>query len=142
VNVYFSANHRNINNDLNTYREIIRTIQLSNLELVNNWIEVVGNETPPYENSLKWVDVCHDARVGIDAADIIVAEASGASSFGSGFEVGCALSMNKQIILLISADKINDSYAGGLDRQAVIIIEYEQSTLSSQLFEALKKVMK
>jgi nucleoside 2-deoxyribosyltransferase len=140
MNVYFSANHRDIQKDIENYRAILDTVRSQGFVIANNWIEAVGDRMPPYESATDWTNVCTDARSGLDDADIVIAEASGPSSFGSGLEVGYAIAKKKKVILFVAADRVNDCYAMGLDRGEALIVVYTKQTLVSAVEAALRVV--
>jgi|GEM_PF-5792632 len=140
MKVYFSANHRNLERDLPLYRAIIDAIHSEGHTLVNGWVETANNKWSPEFKSDDWVSVCIQARCGVEDADVVLAEASGETGFGVGFEVACALSKGKKVYILIQKSEINNSYAYGLDRHEVKVEEYEPQKVRAVVRRILGEV--
>jgi len=137
MKIYFSANHRYLERDLALYREIIGVIQREGHVLVNNWVETANNRWPQEMQYYDWASVCIAARGGIDDADVLLAEASGETGFGVGFETAYALSKGKKIGILIRKTEMDNSYTSGLDRKEIYVCGYERTVLADVLRETL-----
>lgn len=124
MKIYFSANHRNIERDIKAYRQILDAIRSEGHILVNNWVEVASKIWPLQQKDFDWTKVCIESRVGIDDADMVIAEASGQTGFGVGYEVAYALAKSKRVAILIKKSEVSNSYASGLDQSEVTIHEY------------------
>jgi nucleoside 2-deoxyribosyltransferase len=125
--VYFSANHRNIEEEVEDYRAIIDAIQRLGHVVADNWVE------PAYHNiegEKDWTAICMAATAGIEDADILIAEVTGQSGFGVGFEVASAIKSRKPVLLLVREGKSWDSYASGLDRSIVRCLEYGPQSIN------------
>src|SRR6185503_3093267 len=126
--VYFSASHRNIKDEVKDYRDIVGAIKKLGHIVVDNWVEAAYHKAEAVEER-DWTAICMAAAAGLEDADIIIAEVTGESSFGVGFEVASALRSGKSVLLLVKKGKMWDSYASGLDRGSVRCWEYDRQSI-------------
>ena len=143
MKVYFSANHRYLERDLGLYREILSAIRCEGHVLVNSWVEAVKYKWPEQKEYYDWATVCIESKIGLDDADMLVVEASGESGFGVGFEVAYGLSVGKKIMILLQSDKVNDSYASGLERHSGLSIhEYDRNKAEPEVRKLMCSIEK
>lgn len=129
MNVYFSANARNIELSIEEYRLIIDAIREMGCAVVNNWTETATFRGNRSLEKVRWQEICREAKTGIEDASVIVAEVSGQSVFGVGYEVGLALGQNKRVLALVHKDQINNSYICGIIHPSLHVATYDLSTL-------------
>jgi hypothetical protein len=109
---------------------------------VNNWVEVANHVWPKRSQDYDWASVCAQATAGIDDADLVLAEASGETGFGVGFEVASALSKGKKVVILIQRGQVSDSYASGLNRSDLLIYEYDPANIVVDLQGLVRSIEK
>lgn len=140
MNIYFSANHRNIERTISLYAQITKVIQTHGHVLVNDWQEAALSKWPKQRSYSDWTSICIEARSGVEAADLIIAEATGESGFGVGFEVATALALKKPILILVKNGEGTNSYASGLDRAKVSYKEYKPGDLTRAILAFIENV--
>lgn len=140
MKVYFSANHRNIKQDKAIYDLIVNTIREEGHILVNNWIEAAWFTDMAADSEKRdWVAICNEAAVGIEDADVVIAEASGLSGFGVGYEAARAVSGGKPTLILLEGKRESVSYAVGLRDPLIRVEGYEIASVSKRVRESLRK---
>jgi hypothetical protein len=138
--VYFSANARNISNDIKTYREIVACVQRYGGIMVYNWIESAAHRGAlPVNNTEWWESMPSDARAGINDADVLIAETSGQSSLGVGIEVSQALRLGKPVLALVVEGEKGSSYIRGVNDKLLSVAYYNAQTLPIMINDFLVK---
>src|SRR6266567_95137 len=104
--------------DIETLRRIIQMIHERGHSLTKNWIEpqyfrhISPNSRPA---RLEWDVICRQQSKLIGSADIVIAEASGYSSFGVGHQVALAQVMKKPVLLLTKWTPPHGAYIDGMN---------------------------
>jgi hypothetical protein len=138
VIVYFSANHRSIARDKEIYDLIVKAINEQGCVLVNNWVEPAWYISQESEDEQRdWQSICSLARQGIDDADVVIAEASGLSGFGVGYEAGYATAKGKPTLILLHQDMVSVSYAAGLVGELIIVENYTRQSVKKKVQDFL-----
>ena len=141
MKVYFSANHRDIKRDKKVYDRILHAVRSNGHVLINNWVEAAWfiNQTV-HNDKRDWNSFCQVAEKGIQDADVVIVEASGASSFGAGYQAALAVMNEKPTLFLIAHDKKEISYASGLAGPNILVEEYDESTVEACVSDYLRGV--
>jgi nucleoside 2-deoxyribosyltransferase len=143
--LYFSASSRSIDKDIEVYRRILHKLYELEHVLVNDWIEVAYHRAGRFVDSnngqVGWniVDIVRNAEVGIEQAEAVIAEVSGGSTFGVGFEVSHALRSKKPVLCLIKEEEQKNSYAAGLKSDLLTIKFYNEKNLDTIVEQFIKE---
>lgn len=128
--IYFSASARTIQQDITVYRKIIASVRKLGHSMLSDWTEITWlqesqNDT---KGGLDWFDTAlvEDAKIGIEKAELIIAEVTGGSSFGVGYEVATALRLKKPVLILIDKSRTAKSYATGIDDKLATVKFYKR----------------
>ncbi len=137
--VYFSGSARDIKKKAPIYLDLLDTIQSMGGIMTNSWVQgALLREGLPQD--LEWWErICSEAEKGIEDADVLIVEGSGASAFGVGYEVSYALSTGKPSLLLIAQDEETDSYAYGVRHPKLETYIYTRKSLRVAVERFLKK---
>lgn len=128
--VYFSASARNLKQDLPLYKKIVSIVYALGHTLARDWVEPASFRVERDEAFYDIQSLVRDAQAGVESAEIMIAEVSGGSAFGVGFEVAMALQRRKPVLLLIHKKTYNLSYASGLIYNDLITISrYDDSNI-------------
>jgi hypothetical protein len=126
--VYFSANARNIEQDIETYRTIIRAVMAEGGIMAQNWTEAAAAVKGLPDDPEWWRGMCEDAQEAIKDADRVIVEATGSSTLGVGFELARALADDKPTLALVKHG-ISGSYVSGLRHEKLKVAVYEENDL-------------
>jgi len=142
--IYLSANARNIEHDIKTYRFIRDIIYRLGHNLVGDWTEtaLLREQNATNKGQLEgvdWKNMVQDAETSLQSAELLIAEASGASTFGVGYQVGLAINSRKPILLLVEESSAHISYATGLENDFIICKIYNSSNLEKILDNFIKE---
>lgn len=136
--VLFSASARNIHNDIELYRRIINIIRSNGHSISHDWIETAWLMTQRSENTVKDMhSIVVEANAGIEAAEVIIVEASDVSTFGVGYETSLALQRGKPVLALVREDAAARSYVAALGHDLLTVKEYSLDTLDEIVEEFL-----
>lgn len=128
--VYFSANARDINNDIKSYRSIVACVQRYGGIMVHNWIEIAAHRGKMPVNDMEWWDgMPSEAIVGVRDADVFVVEATGQGSLGVGFEMAMALIWDKPVLALVNKEFEGGSYVQGIRHPHLSVYYYDRHNL-------------
>lgn len=128
--VYFSASARNLEDRIKTYRTIINKIHSLGHTLANEWVEPAAHREARGGVFSDIKAIVRDAQAGIESAEVVIAEVSGGSAFGVGYEVAMALQRKKPVLLLIHKNVFSSSYASGLVSDDITLRPYVEPNLS------------
>jgi hypothetical protein len=134
--VYFSATGRNIKEDIATYKRIIHAVREADHNVSNDWTEnALLREPNSYTNMPALVS---DSIKAIENAELLIAEASGVSTLGVGYEIALALHHKKPTLILVREDMEGISYAVGLKDDLITPRTYNDETLEKIVTDFLK----
>lgn len=129
--VYFSASARDMKANIGTYRVIIGAAQEAGCIIANDWTEMANYRSSLPHDFDWWIDMCERSRLCIHDADIIMAESSGISTFGVGYEIATALQSGKHVLALVRKDQVGASYTLGLKHPKLTAAIYTPETLAT-----------
>jgi hypothetical protein len=144
VIIYFSGSARNIQEDIDVYRRILGEIRALGHVVARDWVEttwIQHNRKKQRSHSLDWIDwhIVKEAEEAIEAAELVIAEASDTSSFGVGYEVAFALQRKKPTLLLVRKDLAERSYATGIKNDLATYKKYDDKTLEKVVETFIKE---
>lgn len=131
--IYFSASARSLKRDIKVYRKILTYARSLGHTFTNDWVETSWQQfmrTGSFDGMIK--NIVHSADLGLRSSEVVIAEVSGASSFGVGYEVSRAIQERKPILMLVSKNEASNSYAFGVQNELVSLKIYDSD-------EALRK---
>lgn len=143
--VYFSASSRNITNDIKVYRQILSRIYALEHVIASDWVEVAVHRAGRFgvdDGHVGWNirDIVRNAEAGIERAEVVICEASGASAFGVGFEMAMALRNKKPVLCLIREESSEDTYAVGISKSDLLTVKmYNEQNLDRIVEQFLKE---
>lgn len=135
--VYFSGSARDVKRNIEMYRLIVGSIQEAGGVTVNNWLEVAnmrGGTSFDFDVT-RWREICGEAQTGLSDANLHIAEVTGSSTFGVGYEVALALSMNKPVLALLRAGSLRSSYITGIQHPQLKVEEYDSEDVTQKVKE-------
>lgn len=139
--IYFSASARSLRKDIKRYRKILAKARELGHTFTNDWVETSWQHVArgdSYEGKIK--GIVHSADLGLRSAEVVIAEVSGVSSFGVGYEVSRAMQERKPILLLATKVDALSSYANGIESDLVSFKVYDSDlTLEKYIEEFLKE---
>jgi hypothetical protein len=124
--IYFSASARSLKKDIKRYRRILTIARSLGHTFTNDWVETAWQQVArsgTYEGIIK--GIVHSADLGLRSAEVVIAEVSGVSSFGVGYEVSRAMQERKPILLLATKEDSPNSYASGIENDLVTFKVYD-----------------
>lgn len=140
MTVYFSGSARDIKKKESIYLDLLDSVQSMGGIMTNSWVQgALLREGLPQDIEW-WERISSEAEKGIEDADVLIAEGSGASALGVGYELAYALSAGKPSLLLIAQGEETDSYAYGLRRQGLETYVYTRESLRSGVESFLGKI--
>lgn len=128
--VCFSGNSRNINQDIEVYRSITNAINETGAVIAKNWIEAAVHLARFPSDELWWKEMCADVQESIEDADVMIAEVSGRSTFGVGYEMALALKADKYVLALVKEGEYG-SYVRGLTHPKLTVAYYRSDNVSA-----------
>lgn len=136
--VYFSASARELKEKLPLYRKIIDIIYSLGHTIALEWVEPAGYRIARGEVFGDLKSIVRDAQAGIESAETVIAEVSGGSAFGVGYEVALALQRRKPVLLLVDEARLQDSYATGLINKFITLKAYNDRNLEKIIEDFIK----
>lgn len=137
--VYFSASSRNIKKDIVIYKRIMHAIRSAGHAVSNDWTENALIASTEDFTSSRMHEVVADASKSIETSEVMVAEVSGGSTFGVGYEVSLALQHKKPVLLLVRESMRGSSYATGLKNELIMYCAYNDTTLEKYIADFLSE---
>jgi hypothetical protein len=138
--VYFSATSRNIKEDIDTYRKIIETVHKLEHTVTHSWVEAAWHRAERDGKSFGDIEgVVKDTLMGIESAEIVIAEASDVSTFGVGFEVARALYRRKPVLVLVKPQSLANSYVTGIHDDLLTLKKYDKHNISKIIEDFIKE---
>lgn len=140
--VHLIAHLETAHSEVETLRRIMNVVYGRGHSLSENWIE------PQYyrhanlaarENKPEWDIICREAAEKIKNSDVLIAEASGYSSFGVGYQVSIGQHCKKPILLLTKYTPPYGAYIDGLNYGTMTRQEYNDKNLEIKVDEFLKR---
>lgn len=131
--VHFSGSSRSIGKDIFLYRKIITAIRSSGHAISHDWIETAWLMKQGKGRDAKGWDlhtILLEVEAGIEAAEVAIVEATGASTLGVGYELALSLQRKKPTLILIDERYSKDSYAIALKHDLLIIKTYNSFNLT------------
>lgn len=138
MNVYFSANARDIRSSIGKYRLIIKAVQTSGGMVVNNWTEVAAFRGHMNLDKIKWQELYRETQMGIDNADVVIAEVSGCNAFGVGYEVSTALNRGKPVLALVEKSQAATSYISGIEHPQLSLASYDAQDIAKFVIDFME----
>jgi hypothetical protein len=135
--VYFSANARDIEQDITIYRTIIGAVKGEGGIMAQDWTEAMAALKDFPEDAEWWRSMCEDAQEALKDADKVIVEATGSSTFGVGLELARALENKKPTLALVKRG-MKKSYVNGLHHDLLTVVEYEEPELTSVVRKFLR----
>jgi hypothetical protein len=126
--VYFSANARDIEQDIEIYRKIIDAVRAEGGIMAQNWIEAAAAMKNFPDDAEWWRSMCEDVQEALNDSDRMIIEATGSSTLGVGFELAQALANKKPTLALVRRNT-KGSYVGGLRHPSLEVLEYDDNNL-------------
>lgn len=136
--VYFAGNARNIKEDVETYRAIIRAVQEVGGIMTHNWVETALLKGITPREADWWCEMQAEIQTAILDADCIIVEVSATSTLGVGFELASALHAGKPTLALVKAGAENISYISGVNHPLLFTRSYSSKTLGLEVKKFLK----
>lgn len=141
INVHLLASKRNVLNNIDMLRSMVKIIEKRGHKVIDNWIEVtydirVKNAKPV--DSVDWSKIYKDNLENIAKADVIIAEAS-YDTFGVGYQIAVAVQQKKPTLLLRHESVDADSFAVGIVDSWVKREVYNDETLESIIDKFLQE---
>lgn len=133
--IYFSANARNIETDVELYRQILQIIRAQGHLVAHDWVEnalLRVAKDPDKMLRMDWPLVVREVEAGIESAELVIAEASEQSAFAVGYEVSLALLKRKPVLALVrSSEGATASYVSGIQNELLTVREYDGTNLEA-----------
>lgn len=136
MNIYFSCSITGGRNEEKVYQQIVRALQdwghevptaiLSSSEVME--LEKVVDPRETYERDMRW----------LNQADAVVAEVS-TPSHGVGYEIACALQMEKPVLCCYQAGKRVSKILTGNSNKTLTLAEYHSVP---EMIEVLEKFLR
>jgi len=137
--IYFSASARNLEADLPNYKRIVSIIHSLGHTVSHDWIEPARLRMKRDGYNFGNLDVVvRDAEAAIESAEVLIAEATGGSTFGVGYEVALALSKRKPVLVLLNKHSKRDSYAIGITNSLLTTKNYDAGNLEKCVEDFIK----
>lgn len=130
--VHFSASSRNIEEDIHLYRKIITAVRVAGHAISHDWVETAWLMTQGKGRDAEGWDlhtIALEVESGIEAAEVVIIEATGVSTLGVGYELALALQRKKPTLVLIDEKRPNESYAIALRHDFLTIKTYNEANL-------------
>ena len=83
--------------------------------------------------------MCADVQESIEDADVMIAEVSGTSTFGVGYEVASALKANKNVLALVKEGE-RTSYVRGLTHPKLTVMHYRPDNVAALVSDFLNGI--
>lgn len=134
MKAYFIASGTNLDEDIDTYRKIISSLDKLGVKLTRNWLESAykrSKSRPKQEIDIEvtWKDKYRKNIEAISRADIIIAEIS-RKSFLVGFLVATSLQMKKPILLLSTHDEVESAIGASRSEEIIKFVKYTPDHLN------------
>ena len=128
--IYFSASARDLRHNLAAYKRIINTVYSLGHTVAHNWIESARIRMEREEYSFKDIDqIVKDAEAAIESSEVLIADATGGSAFGVGYEVAMALNKRKPVLVLLNKDSTQGAYSIGISNDLLRVKRYDANNL-------------
>lgn len=133
MNIYFSANARDMESSIDKYRLIIKAVRESGNTVIHDWTEVAVFRGHMVLDKIRWQELFREAQMGIDNAALVIAEVSGRNVFGVGYEVSSALNKGKPVLALVEKNQIDTSYINGIVHPLLTVKSYSVRDLAKNV---------
>lgn len=140
--VHFSASARDMEKDISLYRKIINAVRTAGHAISHDWVETAWLMTQGKGRDANGWDlhtIAIEVEAGIEAAEVVIFEASGRSTLGVGYELATALHRRKPTLVLIDKSVAKDSYAVALRHDFLTVITYNESELERIIGDFLRE---
>lgn len=128
--VYFSASSRNLERDLPTYKRIVNIVHSLGHTVSHNWLEPARLRRERAGSSFGSLEaLVKDVEAAIESAEVLIAEATGGSCFGVGYEVSLALNKRKPVLALLNKRAEQESYVVGITNNLLTTKKYDEGNL-------------
>lgn len=132
MKAHFIVSTLNLQNDISTYRYIIKALDKFGVKLTNDWLEETYKRKINVEsfsnNQEVWQNIYKENINAISRADVIIAEVS-KRSFLVGFQVAYALQMKKPILLLSKYARAPSASGVSLNEDIINFSRYNEKNI-------------
>lgn len=127
--VHFIASRSNIEEDIEYFREINKTITDSGHKLIRDIVEpiyklVTSGKYEQKAEGIDWKQLNKENTEAIAKADFVIAEVT-ARSFSSGYQVALAIKEKKPTLILARNSHLKATFRSGLSSDFVKVVEYK-----------------
>lgn len=127
--VHFVASRSNIEEDIEYFREINKTILDSEHKLTRDIVEpiyklVTSGKYEQKAEEIDWKKLNKENTEAITKADLVIAEVS-ARSFSAGYQVALAIKEKKPTLILARNSHLKATFRSGLSSDFVKVAEYK-----------------
>lgn len=124
--VYLAAARRSTKKDVDLYRQI------------SHVIHDAGHTLPPAWGKTGFVERQNkEAETGMEAAEVIIVEASDPGTLSVGYELAIALQKRKPILALVNKRVAREPYVSTIQQDLLTVKEYNSDTLARIIKEFL-----
>lgn len=135
MKVHFIASIKNYDNDIDTYKKIIRLFKDNGLTLAIDWLSKASQDS---EATKDWKSIYSDNIDAVTKSDIIVAEVT-SKSFLVGFQVSSALQLKKPVLLLSTTDEVDSVIGVDLNEENIKYSQYNNENLEEIIKEFVEQ---
>lgn len=129
--------------DIGGFRHIVEKLKTLDVTIKNDWLEIAHLRASLPDHMWERVgldipSIVTHAERAIHECDVLVAEVSGQSTFGVGYEVAYALQLKKPVLALVRAEQFAHSYSIGIANKLLTTASYTEENLETILEDFIK----